>query len=76
VGLTIVLGGLFAGALIRAVTLLPARVASPPPPAPGFGSTEEVGRLLFGPYLYPFELAGILLLVAMVGSVVLARREE
>lgn len=31
----------------------------------------EIGLMLFGPYLLPFEIASVLLLVAMVGAVVL-----
>ncbi|MFQ6015825.1 MAG: NADH-quinone oxidoreductase subunit J [Anaerolineae bacterium] len=38
------------------------------------GHTELIARLLFTDYLYPFEIASILLLVAMVGAVVLAKR--
>jgi NADH-quinone oxidoreductase subunit J len=33
----------------------------------------EIGLQLFGPYLLPFELTSILLLVAMIGAVVLTR---
>jgi NADH-quinone oxidoreductase subunit J len=33
----------------------------------------EVGLMLFGPYLLPFEVASVLLLVAMIGAVVLTR---
>lgn len=40
-----------------------------------FGSPEMLGRSLFYEFILPFEIAGILLLVAMVGAVVLARRE-
>ncbi len=38
------------------------------------GNTEQVSRLLFSQYLLPFELASILLLVAIVGAVVMAKR--
>ncbi len=41
-----------------------------------FGSPREVGRLLFTKYLVPFELTSILLLVAMIGILVLGRRED
>lgn len=41
----------------------------------GFGSVESVAGLLFTRYLVPFEITSILLVVAMVGAVVLARRE-
>ena len=39
-------------------------------------NTEAVGRLLYTQYLLPFEIASILLLVAMVGAVVLARKAD
>jgi NADH-quinone oxidoreductase subunit J len=45
-------------------------------PADQFGSVESVATLLFTRYLYPFELASILLLAAIVGAVVMARRES
>lgn len=38
-------------------------------------NTESVGRMLFTNYLLPFEIASILLLIAMVGAVVLAKKE-
>ncbi len=36
-------------------------------------NTETVGQVLFSEYLLPFELASILLLVAMIGAVVMAK---
>ena len=36
---------------------------------------ERVGWLLYTDYLIPFEVASMLLLVAMVGAIVLAKRE-
>jgi NADH-quinone oxidoreductase subunit J len=36
----------------------------------------ELGKDLFGQYLLPFEVTSILLLVAMVGAIVLSRREK
>jgi len=42
----------------------------------GFGSAEDVGRLLFTDYLFQFEAASVLLVVAMIGAVILARRKE
>jgi len=41
-------------------------------PAPG--GVEAIGRLLFTDYLFPFELTSVLLLAAMVGVLLLARR--
>jgi NADH-quinone oxidoreductase subunit J len=45
------------------------------PPIPVTGNTEEVGWLLYTSYLIPFEIASMLLLVAMIGAIVLAKRE-
>ncbi len=39
------------------------------------GTTEAVGRLLFTRYLLPFEVASLLLLVAVVGVVLLSKRD-
>jgi NADH-quinone oxidoreductase subunit J len=41
---------------------------------PGMGNTEILGDSLFSEYLLPFELASVLLLVAVVGSVVMAKK--
>jgi NADH-quinone oxidoreductase subunit J len=55
--------------------LLISRGATPPPDAPAVsGSVESIGRLLFTDYLFPFELTSVLLLAAMVGVLLLARR--
>jgi NADH-quinone oxidoreductase subunit J len=45
-----------------------------PAATPAPGGVEAVGRLLFTDYLFPFELTSILLLAAMVGALLLARR--
>ena len=41
--------------------------------APGLGNTESIARSLFTDYLLPFEATSVLLLVAIVGAVVLAK---
>lgn len=41
-----------------------------------FGSIEEVAKLLFTRYLYPFELTAVLLLAAVVGAVAIAKRDR
>ncbi len=38
------------------------------------GNTERLGNALFTGYLLPFEIASVLLLAALIGSVVLARK--
>jgi NADH-quinone oxidoreductase subunit J len=50
-----------------------ADVPVPGTPA-GLGNTEIVADSLFGEYLLPFEIASIVLLVAVVGSVVMAKK--
>ncbi len=42
----------------------------------GFGTPAHIGRLFLTNYLFPFEIASILLLVAAIGAVVLARRRR
>ncbi|MDP9267147.1 MAG: NADH-quinone oxidoreductase subunit J [Acidobacteriota bacterium] len=40
------------------------------------GGPKEIGRLLFRDFLLPFEVTSVLILIAIMGAVVLARREE
>jgi len=40
-----------------------------------YGHTELIGRAMFVDFLLPFEIASILLLVAIVGAVILSKRE-
>jgi NADH-quinone oxidoreductase subunit J len=42
----------------------------------GMGTVASVGEALYGKFLFPFEVASILLLVGVVGAVVLARRRK
>jgi NADH-quinone oxidoreductase subunit J len=50
----------------------------PKPPAAATaiteGNTEQIANVLFSQYLLPFEIASVLLLVAVVGSVVMAKK--
>jgi NADH-quinone oxidoreductase subunit J len=39
------------------------------------GTAEHIGQLLFTTYLLPFEVISILILIAILGAVVLARKE-
>ena len=47
----------------------------PGPSAIGEEATIRIGEHLFTDYLLPFELASVLLLMAMIGAIVLARRD-
>ena len=63
----LVLGGSYFGA---------DAMPEPPAPEPGFSNTRELGRLLYTEYVYPFELASIVLLLAMVAAVALTLRQR
>jgi NADH-quinone oxidoreductase subunit J len=74
-----VLGALLGGGMLA---LLGASVTSATYPAgpgdPAFfapNNTLEIGRALYSRYLVPFEVTSVLLLVALVGAVVLAKRK-
>ena len=63
------------GAIAAYSAASPAPVLSAAAAMPVSGNTEEVGWLLYTSYLIPFEIASMLLLVAMIGAIVLAKRE-
>jgi NADH-quinone oxidoreductase subunit J len=60
-------------ALILAYGFSKAKVPLAKAAVTGLGNTESVARLLFTDYLLPFEVTSVLLLVAIVGAVVLAK---
>jgi NADH-quinone oxidoreductase subunit J len=51
---------------------------TPAPPAlpGGYSNTKELGRLLYTEYVYPFEIAAIILLVAIVAAIALTLRRR
>src|SRR5262249_8768974 len=59
----------------RGVNPAPPLAAGAAATVPVTGNTEQVGWLLYTSYLIPFEIASMLLLVAMIGAIVLAKRE-
>ena len=48
----------------------------PPPHAPDYSNTKELGRLIYTEYVYAFELAAVILLVAMVAAIALTLRSR
>jgi NADH-quinone oxidoreductase subunit J len=42
-------------------------------PAQGHGNAAAIGQVLYSRFLFPFEITSVLLLVAMVGAIVLAK---
>ena len=41
----------------------------------GLGNTEALGDVLYSTYLFPFEVASLILLVAMIGAIILAKKD-
>jgi NADH-quinone oxidoreductase subunit J len=64
--MAVVLGGRHLGALAQAPGAKPA----------GYSNTEELGKLLYTHYVYPFEIAAVLLLVAIVAAIALTLRRR
>jgi NADH-quinone oxidoreductase subunit J len=45
------------------------------PEAESMGTVEAIGKVLFNDYLFPFEITSFLLLAAIVGAILLAKRK-
>jgi NADH-quinone oxidoreductase subunit J len=63
-----VLSGRFFGLELRPETAANA--------APGYSNTKELGRLLYTDYVYPFEIAAVILLVAIIAAIALTQRRR
>ena len=52
------------------------QVATPAKSAAGtvVGNTESIGEVLYSTYLFPFEIASLILLVAMIGAIILTKK--
>ncbi len=51
-------------------------VEAPPPLPQGYSNTKELGRLIYTEYVYPFEIAAMILLVAIVAAIALTLRHR
>lgn len=69
--LAVAMTGLIAAALVRSSGSLPAAQTSG-----ALTSTRTLSMLLFREFVYPFELTSFLILVAILGAIVLAQREN
>ncbi|MGY8525024.1 NADH-quinone oxidoreductase subunit J [Paracidovorax citrulli] len=49
---------------------------NPVPQDPGYSNTAELGKLIYTDYIYAFEVAGIILLVAIIAAVALTLRRR
>ena len=73
VGLTVAI--LMAGEMIALVARgVAGEGAGPGAPAPDFSNTKALGRVLYTDYLFPFEIAAVILLVAIVAAIAITLR--
>ena len=65
--------------MVGTYTIDPGLVRSPAVPIPSadvMTNTEAIGQVLYTRYFYFFQAAGLILLVAMIGAIVLTLRER
>jgi len=65
-----VLGALFVFVYVRGRDLFPEQMSLPIEN----NNTQKIGELLYGQYMFAFEIASLLLLVAIIGAVVMAKK--
>jgi NADH-quinone oxidoreductase subunit J len=73
--IALVVGGVMVWEMI---TVLAFRIwgADPKPLPPGYSNTKELGRVLYTQYAYAFEIAAVVLLVAIVSAIALTLRRR
>lgn len=69
--LALAIAGLIGAAIVNSSGNLPAATAGD-----SMSSTHTISMLLFTEFVYPFELTSFLILVAILGAIVLAQREN
>ena len=67
---TLALGALFVSVYLKGIAIFPERMVQ----VSERSNTQDLGILLYRNYLLPFEVASLLLLVAIVGAVVMAKK--
>jgi NADH-quinone oxidoreductase subunit J len=67
---SVALGILFTFVYVKGNALFPTKVAA----LPEQSNTQEIAVLLYGNYMFAFEIASLLLLVAIIGAVVMAKK--
>src|ERR1700679_4200990 len=65
------LGGLFIAVFAKGSSLFPVHVL----PVVENDNTQNIATLLYGQYMFAFEIASLLLLVAIIGAVVMAKKK-
>jgi NADH-quinone oxidoreductase subunit J len=66
----VALGGLFVAIYMKGQSLFP----MPGRPPLEMQNTQHIGEMLYSNYMFPFEIASLLLLVAIIGAVVMAKK--
>jgi NADH-quinone oxidoreductase subunit J len=74
--LALVVGGFIAVEMILVVSHAWRRGSGLVDPGQGHSNTRELGRVLYTDYVYPFELAAVVLLVAIVAAIALTMRSR
>lgn len=64
------------GLVVSAGSLGEERFATPVPHPPGYSNTKELGSVLYTFYAYPFEIAAMILLLAIVAAISLTMRRR
>jgi NADH-quinone oxidoreductase subunit J len=64
------LGGLFVAVYMKGKDLFAEHIMQPAESS----NTQQIGLLLYGQYMFAFEIASLLLLVAIIGAVVMAKK--
>jgi NADH-quinone oxidoreductase subunit J len=64
------LGALFVTVYVKGKDLFPHRIPQPIETS----NTQQIGVMLYGQYVFAFEIASLLLLVAIIGAVVMAKK--
>ena len=62
--------GLFVSVYVKGKALFPDRSM----PLPETSNTQQIGVMLYGNYMFAFEIASLLLLVAILGAVIMAKK--
>ena len=76
--------GVIVGAIMIAEMVLvvssryfgPGRLPRPPEPGAGYSNTKALGHVLYTDYVYAFEIAAVVLLVAIVAAIALTMRKR
>jgi NADH-quinone oxidoreductase subunit J len=66
----VALGGLFISVIAKGKAIFPGQMTA----GNEIQNTQALGTMLYGQYMFPFEIASLLLLVAIIGAVVMAKK--